>query len=237
MGPWLIIYQIEGLRLLATIYSSGDYAFSNSSKVIYVMITTPGPRNIGPVQGVPEPTWGNLAALILGRPRWNGFLYYLKLPNTPSLSTKDSAQKIQFCNSVGWKSTNMHRPGMNLIPPPTDHKHDPLRWPRWLKVSVVLSTSLFNFVSNMAGAGPSVAIQVFMQDFSKSQAQVAQLLTVSSSDFHACRVVQGNGLADSALLSSTSFSLVWATYSGFHLPWNWAREHRFWWPWPCRWAL
>ncbi|KGO56982.1 Major facilitator superfamily domain, general substrate transporter [Penicillium expansum] len=66
---------------------------------------------------------------------------------------------------------------MNLIPPPTNHKYDPLRWPRWLKVSVVLSTSLFNFVSNMAGAGPSVAVKDFMQDFSKSQAHVTQLLT------------------------------------------------------------
>lgn len=78
----------------------------------------------------------------------------------------------------------MHRPGMDLIPPPTDHKHDPLRWPRWLKISVVLTTSLSNFVSNMAGAGPSVAIQDFMQDFSKSQEQVTQLLTVSCSDLH-----------------------------------------------------
>lgn len=72
----------------------------------------------------------------------------------------------------------MHPTGMNLIPPPTDHKHDPLRWPLWLKLSVVLTTSLTNFVSNMAGAGPSVAIGNFMQDFRKSQNQVTQLLTV-----------------------------------------------------------
>lgn len=76
----------------------------------------------------------------------------------------------------------MHRSGINLIPPPTDHKHDPLRWPRWLKISVVLTTSLFNFVANMAGAGPAVSIQIFMKDFSKSQDQVTQILTVSYSD-------------------------------------------------------
>lgn len=87
----------------------------------------------------------------------------------------------------------MHRTGMNLIPPPTDHKHDPLRWPRWLKVSVVLTASLCNFVSNMAGAGPSVAIQDFMQYFSKSQDQVTQLLTVNLSDLHVCPVVLGKG--------------------------------------------
>ncbi|KAJ5317840.1 Major facilitator superfamily domain general substrate transporter [Penicillium antarcticum] len=68
---------------------------------------------------------------------------------------------------------------VNLIPPPTEHKHDPLRWPRWLKISVVLTTSLFNLVSNMAGAGPSVAVPSFMQDFSKSQDQVTQLLTLN----------------------------------------------------------
>lgn len=73
----------------------------------------------------------------------------------------------------------MHHPGMSLLPPPTDHKHDPLRWPCWLKLSVVLTTSLTNFVSNMACSGPAVAIQDFMQDFSKSESQVTQLLTVN----------------------------------------------------------
>ncbi|QKX63960.1 uncharacterized protein TRUGW13939_11132 [Talaromyces rugulosus] len=71
----------------------------------------------------------------------------------------------------------MHHTAMRFIPSPTDHKHDPLRWPRWLKLSVVLTTSLSNFVSNMAGAGPAVAIQTFMEDFQKSQEQVTQLLT------------------------------------------------------------
>lgn len=75
----------------------------------------------------------------------------------------------------------MHHAAMRFIPSPTDHKHDPLRWPRWLKLSVVLTTSLSNFVSNMAGAGPAVAIQAFMADFQKSQEQVTQLLTVNSS--------------------------------------------------------
>lgn len=82
---------------------------------------------------------------------------------------------------------------MSLIPPPTDHKHDPLRWPRWLKLSAVLTASLCNFVSNMAASGPSVAIRKFMEGFSKTQDQVTQLLTVDPLDLHVCRVILKKG--------------------------------------------
>lgn len=76
--------------------------------------------------------------------------------------------------------TLSHR-GLQLIPVPTDDPGDPLRWPSWLKLSVILSTSLVNFVSNMGGAGLSVAVPVLMQQLQRSQAEVTQLLTVRNS--------------------------------------------------------
>ncbi|RHZ45161.1 uncharacterized protein CDV56_103435 [Aspergillus thermomutatus] len=69
--------------------------------------------------------------------------------------------------------------GLQLIPSPTDDPQDPLRWPSWLKLSVILSTSLANFVSNMGGAGLSVAVPLLMQQFQRSQGDVTQLLTLN----------------------------------------------------------
>ncbi|KAL4807920.1 major facilitator superfamily domain-containing protein [Aspergillus unguis] len=69
------------------------------------------------------------------------------------------------------------RRGLELFPSPTDNLRDPLRWPSWLKLSVVISTSLANFVSNMGGSSLSVAVPVLMQEFQRSQSDVTQLLT------------------------------------------------------------
>ncbi|KAL4737922.1 major facilitator superfamily domain-containing protein [Aspergillus similis] len=73
----------------------------------------------------------------------------------------------------------LSRRGLELIPPPTDDPRDPLRWPSWLKLSVILSTSLANFVSNIGGAGLSVAVPILMHQFQRSQTDVTQLLTLN----------------------------------------------------------
>lgn len=74
-------------------------------------------------------------------------------------------------------SPNHH--GIALWPPPSNDPHDPLRWPRWLKILALLSTALCNFTSNFAGAGPSVAVPLFEMEFRKTPSQVNSLLTVS----------------------------------------------------------
>ncbi|KAL3439839.1 major facilitator superfamily domain-containing protein [Aspergillus insuetus] len=69
--------------------------------------------------------------------------------------------------------------GLDLIPAPTDHPRDPLRWPSWLKLSVILSTSFANFVSNLGGSGLSVAVPLLMQEFQRSQGDITRLLTLN----------------------------------------------------------
>lgn len=69
--------------------------------------------------------------------------------------------------------------GLALWPAPTNDPRDPLRWPRWLKIVAILSTSLFNFSANFAGAGPSVATPLFEQQFERSASDVNGILTVS----------------------------------------------------------
>lgn len=82
---------------------------------------------------------------------------------------------VKGCH-IAMPTINQH--GLWLTPSPTDDPRDPLRWPTWLKLSVILSTSLANFVSNMGGAGLSVAVPVLMQQFQRSQADITRLLTV-----------------------------------------------------------
>ncbi|KAL2844129.1 major facilitator superfamily domain-containing protein [Aspergillus pseudoustus] len=69
--------------------------------------------------------------------------------------------------------------GLQLQPAPTNHPRDPLRWPSWLKLFVVLSTSLANFVSNVGGSGLSVAVPLLMQELQRSQGDVTRLLTLN----------------------------------------------------------
>ena len=74
-------------------------------------------------------------------------------------------------------STKHH--GLSLWPPPSNDPHDPLCWPRWLKVLALCTTALCNFTANFSGAGPSVATQLFEMQFRKSASEVNNLLTVS----------------------------------------------------------
>lgn len=75
-------------------------------------------------------------------------------------------------------SVNMRHQRIQFLPVPTDDIRDPLRWPFWLQLSAILSTSIANFVSNMGGAGLSVSIPLLMQQFHKSQSDATQTLTV-----------------------------------------------------------
>jgi hypothetical protein len=71
--------------------------------------------------------------------------------------------------------------GIYLWPPPSNDPHDPLLWPRWLKVLALCTTAFFNFTSNFAAAGPSVATTLIQAQFMKSASEVNGLLTVCSS--------------------------------------------------------
>lgn len=72
----------------------------------------------------------------------------------------------------------MRHHGLQLLPVPTQDARDPLRWPTWLKRSAIISTSVANFISNMACAGLSVAVPGLMGEYRKSESEVIQLLTV-----------------------------------------------------------
>ncbi|OJJ65701.1 hypothetical protein ASPBRDRAFT_139532 [Aspergillus brasiliensis CBS 101740] len=71
----------------------------------------------------------------------------------------------------------MRRQGLPLIPNPTQDKRDPLRWPIWLKRCAIITTSMTNFVANMAGSGLSVAVPELIQEYHKPESAVVQLLT------------------------------------------------------------
>lgn len=72
----------------------------------------------------------------------------------------------------------MGRTNFPLIPFPTNDPKDPLRWPFSLKIAAIVVTSLANFISNMGGAGISVAIPLLMAQFQKSETDATQVLTV-----------------------------------------------------------
>lgn len=76
--------------------------------------------------------------------------------------------------------TSAKHHGISLWPPPSNDSHDPLRWPRWLKVLALFTTALCNFTGNFATAGPSVATQLFEAEFMKSASQVNGPKTVCS---------------------------------------------------------
>jgi hypothetical protein len=74
----------------------------------------------------------------------------------------------------------MRHHGLPLLPNPTQDERDPLRWPVWLKRCAIVTTSMTNFVTNMAGAGLSVAVPELIQEYHKPESAVVQLLTVGS---------------------------------------------------------
>ncbi|KAH2658082.1 hypothetical protein KXV32_001807 [Aspergillus fumigatus] len=71
----------------------------------------------------------------------------------------------------------MRHHGLPLLPNPTQDERDPLRWPVWLKRCAIVTTSMTNFVTNMAGAGLSVAVPELIQEYHKPESAVVQLLT------------------------------------------------------------
>ncbi|KAF7174303.1 hypothetical protein CNMCM5623_006862 [Aspergillus felis] len=71
----------------------------------------------------------------------------------------------------------MRRHGLPLLPTPTQDERDPLRWPVWLKRCAIITTSMTNFVTNMAGSGLSVAVPNLMQEYHKPESGAVQLLT------------------------------------------------------------
>jgi hypothetical protein len=73
----------------------------------------------------------------------------------------------------------MRHQGLPLLPTPTQDERDPLRWPVWLKRCAIITTSMTNFVTNMAGSGLSVAVPELMQEYRKPESAAVQLLTVS----------------------------------------------------------
>ncbi|KAK7183732.1 hypothetical protein PSPO01_10068 [Paraphaeosphaeria sporulosa] len=68
--------------------------------------------------------------------------------------------------------------GLPLLPHPSEDERDPLRWPRGLKLASLMATSFFNFTTNFAGAGLSVATVLLEHQFNKTPNQVNSLLTV-----------------------------------------------------------
>ena len=75
-------------------------------------------------------------------------------------------------------SSNHH--GIALWPVPSTDPTDPIRWSRPLKVVAFLAASLCNFTANVSGAGVSVAIPMFIEDFRKSANEVNGLVAVGS---------------------------------------------------------
>ncbi|GFG17848.1 hypothetical protein IFM5058_08693 [Aspergillus udagawae] len=71
----------------------------------------------------------------------------------------------------------MRRQGLPLLPTPTQDERDPLRWPVWLKRCAIITTSMTNFVTNMAGSGLSVAVPELIQEYHKPESAAVQLLT------------------------------------------------------------
>ncbi|KAJ5726791.1 hypothetical protein N7493_005818 [Penicillium malachiteum] len=66
-----------------------------------------------------------------------------------------------------------------LRPFPTNDPKAPLRWPSGLKLVAIMVTSFANFVSNMGGAGISVAIRLLIQECRKSRSGATQVLTLN----------------------------------------------------------
>ncbi|GFF23905.1 uncharacterized MFS-type transporter C1271.10c [Aspergillus udagawae] len=71
----------------------------------------------------------------------------------------------------------MRHQGLPLLPTPTQDERDPLRWPVWLKHCAIITASMMNFVTNMAGSGLSVAVPELMQEYHKPESAAVQLLT------------------------------------------------------------
>ncbi|GIC87809.1 putative MFS transporter [Aspergillus udagawae] len=71
----------------------------------------------------------------------------------------------------------MRHQGLPLLPTPTQDERDPLRWPVWLKHCAIITASMTNFVTNMAGSGLSVAVPELMQEYHKPESAAVQLLT------------------------------------------------------------
>ena len=120
-------------------------------------------------------------------------------------------------------STKHH--GLSLWPPPSNDPHDPLCWPRWLKVLALCTTALCNFTANFSGAGPSVATQLFEMQFRKSASEVNNLLTVSWYLFSQDTYIN-------TVFSSIFSSWALAIWYGFRFLWNLESAQYLYHPWP-----
>lgn len=55
--------------------------------------------------------------------------------------------------------------GQALFPVPAEDPNDPLQWPQFKKISILVACALYSFLGNSALLGPSVYIGIYTQEF------------------------------------------------------------------------
>jgi MFS family permease len=68
--------------------------------------------------------------------------------------------------------------GLRLVPQPLDHPDDPLNWPRWLKIYIVLLISLLGFVAQLGSALINPAFVQMSKDLHVTVEQASYCTTV-----------------------------------------------------------
>ena len=70
--------------------------------------------------------------------------------------------------------------GQALFPVPADDPNDPLQWPEYKKVTILVICSLYSFFGNAATLGPSPYITIWAEEFKVSPTIASGLISYAN---------------------------------------------------------
>ena len=70
----------------------------------------------------------------------------------PELEKADGSGQIEEVSTDSKPAIKVDRRGLPLVPQPSEHKDDPLNWPTWQKIYIVLLVSVLAFMAQLGYA-------------------------------------------------------------------------------------
>ena len=74
---------------------------------------------------------------------------------------------------------------------PAEDPNDPLQWPQWKKIAILVTCSLYSFLSNSALLGPSVYLGIYAEEFGITPNDAAGLINYPNLAFGFGKLLEG----------------------------------------------
>ncbi|KAH8820654.1 major facilitator superfamily domain-containing protein [Xylogone sp. PMI_703] len=108
--------------------------------------------------------------------------YHVENLNDAEKFNNDSEKATQVVSAPAGSDKPVHlkldRSGFPMIPQPSDHKDDPLNWPIWAKIYIVLMVSGLAFISQMGSALVNPTYVIMAKDLDITVEQASYCTTV-----------------------------------------------------------